>query len=390
MNFCFVNMPIEYYSPVSGGAISTLIMSIGRELLSHGHKATVLTIRGGDPMYDIGEVIPVEVRRREDLSFLQRRASSLRRRWSGWDWPYFEYYLNSVLEKLGRFSPAPDKVVVFNDLVSPSYIKRVLPRTEVIVCLQNEWRTNFNMAETIRHTDLFVTCSDYIRQWTARTHKIPLDKFAVAHSGVDSSVFTPREDYLEPGDRVKVLFLGRIDPNKGPDLTVRAVAALRAEGLPASLTVAGGLWFYGHGKEMENPFFRSLKAKMDASGAEYLGHVTRAHVPEIARRHDIACVLSRSNEPFGLVVLEAMAAGCAVISSDRGGLPEACGGAATLVNPDDFEAVTAALRALVVDKQFLRSAKTKSVERAARSPWSECARVFEQSARKEALEYTAK
>ncbi|MGA2163148.1 MAG: hypothetical protein ABSH36_01610, partial [Solirubrobacteraceae bacterium] len=54
-------------------------------------------------------------------------------------------------------------------------------------------------------------------------------------------------------DAPRVLFLGRIDPNKGPDIAADAVATLRAEGLQVKLTVAGGLWFYGHGREMEDP-----------------------------------------------------------------------------------------------------------------------------------------
>jgi len=180
-------------------------------------------------------------------------------------------------------------------------------------------------------------------------------------------------------DSPRVLFLGRIDPNKGPDIAADAVAALRAEGLRLSLTVAGGLWFYGHGREMEDPFFNSFNTKMEAAGADYRGHVPRARVPELVRAHDIVCVLSRSEEPFGLVALEAMASGCAVIASRRGGLPEACGGAAMLVDPDDFPAVTDALRRLVTDPALLRRTKRQSVERAARAPWAGCAQLLEEA-----------
>ena len=277
-------------------------------------------------------------------------------------------------------SPAPEAVVLFNDLVSPAHIKNVLPRTRVIVWLQNEWRTRYDMRKTIASTDLFLTCSEYIRQWTAKTHGIPLGQIAVAASGVDSGMFTPRADYLEPGKPLKVLFLGRIDPNKGPDITADAVSTLRAEGLAITLTVAGGLWFYGHGNEMSDPFFRELKTKMDAAGAEYLGHVPRAGVPGVVRQHDVVCVLSRSNEPFGLVALEAMAGGCAVVASNRGGLPEACGDAAILVDPDDFPATVSALRRFATSLEFLREAKEKAVARAARSTWAETAGIVEDAA----------
>ena len=378
MNFCFVNMPIEYYSPVSGGAISTIIMSTARELLGRGHKVSVLTMVGEEETYDVGEVVPVQVKKRDDLHFIERRLSSLRQRLMGWDWPYFEYYLASVRQKLARLSPAPDAVIVFNDLVSPYYIKQTLPKTEVLVWLQNEWRTHFDTRKTDKSTRMFMTCSESIRRWTAGEHSIALERFRAVPSGVDQEIFSPRTGFMDDIETPRVLFLGRIDPNKGPDIAADAVAALKVEGLKLSLTVAGGLWFYGHGREMEDPFFRTLKVKMDAAGAEYVGHVPRAKVPELVRAHDIACVLSRSEEPFGLVALEAMASGCAVISSRRGGLPEACGGAAMLVDPDDFTAVKEVLRRLVTDQGLLRQTKWQSVERAARAPWSGCARHIEE------------
>lgn len=370
MHICFVNMPIEYYSPVCGGAISTIIMSAARELISRGHMVTVLTIINGEETYKIGSVIPIATKGRNDLSFLQRRVSSVRRRLSGWDWPYFEYYLRSVKEKLAGLSPAPNAVVIYNDVVSPYYIKTVLPKAKVAVWLQNECRSHCDMNRTLDNTDVFLTCSDYIRQWTAETHGIPLTRIIAARSGVDATVFKPRLDYLDESVPLRVLFVGRIDPNKGPDIVADAIARLRGEGINVTLTVAGGLWFYGHGNEMRDPYFRLLKEKMDSAGAEYLGHVTRDRLPGVIRGHDVACVLSRSNEPFGLVAVEAMASGCALVASNRGGLPEACGGAGILVDPDDFESVVGALRQLATNPEFLRAQKLKSVERAAKAPWS--------------------
>lgn len=377
MHVCFVNMPIEFYSPVSGGAISTVIMHTAKELIARGHRVSVLTRINSDETYQVGDVTEIKGRTRDDLNFLQRRISSLRWHLSHWDWPFFEYYLRSVANSLARLAPEPDVVVVFNDLVSPAYLKRVLPNAKVAVWLHNEWQTRFNMAETLRNTDVFLTCSDYIRQWTASNHNIPISRITTAHNGVDSTAFTPRVDYLDRRDTLGVLFLGRIDPNKGPDIVADAVAALRAEGLPIELTVAGGLWFYGHGNECENPYFRVLKTKMDIAGARYLGHVTRQHVPEICRSHDVVCVLSRSQEPYSLVAVEAMASGCAVIASKRGGLPEACGGAGISADPDDLPTVVRVLRSLATNHDLLKRLKQKSVARAARATWASCAAVVE-------------
>ena len=371
MNICFLNMQIEYYSPVSGGAIATIIMEYARNLTSRGHRATVVTIANEDATYDVGNVVPLRPAMRENLGFVQRRLSGLLQRIHQWDYPHYLYYMKSFTRALRRLSPAPDAVMVFNDFVSARYVKKVLPGTKVLLGLQNEQRTNLRDKEAaFSYIDLFLPCSGYISDWTSRTYGIPQEKLSCVSGGVDLAAFKPRVNYLADSKPLRVLFIGRIDPNKGPDIVADAVAKLRSEGVPVLLTVAGGLWFYGHGGEMTNPYFRSLKAKMDAASANYTGHVVRSKVPELVRNHDVVCVLSRSQEPFGLVVLEAMASGCAVIASDRGGLPEACGGAAMLVNPDNFEAIVGWLRKLATDREALRAAKLKAIERASSESWS--------------------
>ncbi|MEQ1831174.1 MAG: glycosyltransferase, partial [Pirellula sp.] len=213
--------------------------------------------------------------------------------------------------------------------------------------------------------------------WTISKHRILSKRFIVAHNGVDLDTFRPREDFLSRREPVSVLFIGRIDRNKGPDIAACAVEVLQREGHPVTLTVVGGLWFYGNTDPSEDPFFQILKKKMDQVNASYLGHVERGFVPELVRQHDVVCVLSRTNEPFGLVVLEAMASGCAVIASNRGGLPEACENAALLVDEANPVAVSDALRSLVIDRMRLNDYKQKGISRAAQLPWSKCASILE-------------
>jgi glycosyltransferase involved in cell wall biosynthesis len=307
-----------------------------------------------------------------------------------WDWPFYWFYLRSFAKQLRRLRPRPDVVIVHNDLVAPTYVKRILPGAKVMVMLHNEQRTNLkDLGPTLRATERFLAVSGYIREWTIEHHPIEAGRIEVVPNGIDLEAFKPREgfaddamagggtedvggtgDDIESKPAVKVLFIGRIDPNKGPDIAVDAVARLRGEGLAVCMTVAGGLWFYGRPGDEEDPYLKSLKTKMAACGAEYLGHVPRAKAAELVREHDVVCVLSRSNEPFGLVTLEAMASGCAVIASNRGGLPEACGSAAILHDPDDFEGIVGSLRSLVVDRAKLNEMKRKSLARAAGASWA--------------------
>lgn len=380
MRVCFLNAPIEYYSPISGGALATITMQSARQLIARGHEVTVLTIVNEDEVYPVGNVVPIQAPTRDEIPTLSRKLAVLRSRFLGWDWPYYAYYLRSFTQALKNLSPPPDVVICFNDLVASAYIRKAVPNARVYVWLQNEQGTRQkDISHTVEATTAFLTCSQYIADWTARKYALPAAKFRVVTSGVDLEAFRPRPDYLEPTSPLRALFIGRIDPNKGPDIAADAIAKLQQEGFAIRYSVAGGLWFYGHGKEMEDPFFRSLKEKMDAVHADYLGHVTRHDVPAVVRDHDVAFVLSRANEPFGLVALETMASGCAVISSDRGGLPEACGGAALLVDPDDFEGVVRHLRTLVSDPSALQEWKRRAVERAATASWATVADVLERA-----------
>lgn len=378
-HICFLNPQGEFYSPISGGAVATITMQTAAALARRGHSATVLTPSNGDELYPIGRVVPVNAPKRHELSTLQRVCSKIRRTFNEWDTAYYDRYLVSYAKAI-KSIPAPQAVVVYNDFVSPRYIKSLLPNSRIIVNLQNEQGTTQpRPASALVGVHRFLACSEHIRTWTCEKYNLDPARFAVLNSGVDLSAFHPRPQYDSPSSPLKVLFIGRIDPNKGPDIVADAVIALRQQEVPVELTVAGGLWFYGHGNEMTDPYFRALKSKMDVANANYVGHVTRPDVPALVRAHDVVCVLSRSREPFGLVVLEAMASGCAVLSSNRGGLPDACGFAGVMLDPENLHAVVDQLRLWATNAAKLIQAKRASVARAATASWDRVAEGFEKA-----------
>ncbi|HWE03315.1 MAG TPA: glycosyltransferase family 4 protein [Tepidisphaeraceae bacterium] len=366
--------PIEYYSPVSGGAIATVAMQHSRHLLQLGHRVTVLAPDTSDPVYDAGSFVPLKPATRQTLNFFRRRLSGLRKKIYRWDWPYYEHYLRSFRKAIKSLAAPPEVVIVHNDLVSPAHVKRAVADTRVVAWLHNEIRTDQkNALASSVAVDQFVAVSDYINSWTRDEHGFEGGKLTTVLNGVDLGAFFPERGFLTPrplGEPLRVLFVGRLDPNKGPDLAADAVSALRAEGLPVSLTVAGGLWFYGNEGQEADSFFRALKQKMDAAGANHVGYVTRAGIPALIRSHDVVCLLARSNDPCPLVALEAMASGCAVLASNRGGLPQATGGAALMVDPDDNRAIADALRSFATCSVTLRLYKERSVQHAAAADWS--------------------
>ena len=378
----FLNLPIEFYSPVTGGAISTIIAEMTRVLEQRGHEVSVMTRMDGTGNHPHGHVLPLSPCGAEDLNFWQRQIHKVHWRLHRWDWPYLAHYRRAVRQAAERMTATPEVVVLFNDLLSPVFLKELFPHARIHVWLQNEQSTRADDLSTAQAaTWRWLTCSRYIREWTLARYRFDPDKVTALPSGVNLQQFRPRADLQEDAGEVRVLFVGRLNFDKGPDIVVDAVAALRAEGCRVRLTVAGSKWFYPQRGDAADPYLIALREKMARTETISLGHVPREQIGEVFRQHDVVCVLSRWNEPFGLVALEAMASGCAVIASDRGGLPEACGGGAELVDPDDPAAVRAALRRLVADRGVLQAAKDRALRRSQSASWETTADRFEELVR---------
>ena len=139
----------------------------------------------------------------------------------------------------------------------------------------------------------------------------------------------------------ELLFVGRLDPIKGLDVLLRAVALLHRQGETHSLTVVGD------GPEMQSSRDLAHKLQIDAV-VQFCGALRGEELAHTMRQHRIMIVPSRPrpSEAFGIVALEGLASGCQVIASDQGGLPEAVGDLGVLVEPERPEQIARAITEL--------------------------------------------
>ncbi len=181
--------------------------------------------------------------------------------------------------------------------------------------------------------------------WLAPTAQIletlePLKpkRAAVIPNWVDPGRFEFRPHDVH--DPVTVGLLGQISPHKGHD---DAIDALRLLGSGFRLLIAG---------TGEEEYVQSLKRKAAGLSVEFPGFVA---APDFFPLIDVLAVPSWE-EPFGIVLLEAMASGIPMVATNRGGPLDivTSGEHGVLVPPRDPAALAAAIRALVNDEEFRR------------------------------------
>ncbi|MGZ4702096.1 MAG: glycosyltransferase [Ilumatobacteraceae bacterium] len=187
--------------------------------------------------------------------------------------------------------------------------------------LEPEWRERAE-AEIIGCADaICVSCTEEERQFR-RLYGDPAGKIEIIAPGVEHAFFAPgdrggaRKALDLPPSAPVLLFVGRIQPLKGPDVAVRALAALNRP--DALLLLVGGA--SGAQGEVEMQLLRSLITQLGVEGQVRFIEPQPHHIlSTYYRAADVAIVPSRS-ESFGLVALEASACGIPVVAGGVGGL----------------------------------------------------------------------
>jgi spore coat protein SA len=196
--------------------------------------------------------------------------------------------------------------------------------------------------------DGVAVCSAFLRGTFADRSPKLAAKTRVIFNGVNTQLFTPREDIREAKT---IFFVGRFDEEKGVLQLVRAYARLLDRHPDANLVIGGTTGFGVHRetdyvrkvRELAESLVRNQNARIYFPG--YIQH--DRDLPAWFQRATIFVIPSLFQEPFGLVNAEAMACATPVVGSNRGGIPEVLGETGILVNPQEEEQFADALSRLL-------------------------------------------
>lgn len=182
--------------------------------------------------------------------------------------------------------------------------------------------------------------------------------YVLTPNGVETSRFAQARPYFDD-DAARVLFLSRIDRRKGLEVLIQAMTRLRD--LDAELVVAGS--------GPEEKAARLLADRLQVK-ARFLGRVDDDEVPRLYRSAAVYCAPGLGGESFGIVLVEAMAAGAPVVCSDLPGFRAVAGGAATLVPPGEAGPLADALREVLSDRHRRNHMKKMSTVMAGAFDWA--------------------
>ena len=214
----------------------------------------------------------------------------------------------------------------------------IIERTPLVISHQINYGSldHFSMLSEFKRTvtrfSSNVCCSRAVQS------RIP-GRSVVVPNSYRAEIFKEYNDVIKDLD---IVFVGRLVSDKGVSDLIEAMGHLGRAGFRPRLSIVG-----------DGPERSAIVTKVEELGlgqqVSFTGIKTGFDLARFVARHQVMAVPSRWAEPFGIVALEGIACGCAVVGTALGGLPEAIGPCGVTVPNADISAMARALRSLLED-----------------------------------------
>ena len=273
--------------------------------------------------------------------------------WTQFQLPKIYQNLKSQL----LFSPIPEAPLYTNcrfivtafDMIPLRFPNRFSPLTTY---------HKYYTPEVFKQAEHIICISESTANDIIQFYQIPSHKITPILLAGDNSHF----QFLNLPTRNYFLYVGRQDPYKNLQRLITAFSALPHRN-------DYELWLAGPYDKRYSPLLEIQTQELGISHlVKFLNYVSYDELPIIINQA-IALVFPSLWEGFGLPVLEAMACGTPVITSNISSLPEVAGDAAILINPYHIEEITAAMKIIINDSETRKQLSEKGLKRANQFSW---------------------
>lgn len=232
---------------------------------------------------------------------------------------------------------------------------------------------------SVHRADCIIADSQATKTDLIEEYKLPSEKIVVLLSGINSHYkkhsdavrrLTMRNKYRIP-PRPFIFTVGTVQPRKNYSRLIQALKLLRSRGYDLGLVIAGGKGW------LEDEMYQTIRDTQMTDYVHLIGFADDDDLP--ALYNGAACVAFPSlYEGFGFPVLESMACGTPVVTSNVSSLPEVAGNAALLVNPLDVEDIAHAVQRILDDADLCQTLIAAGFQQAKQFTWEKSARQLRQ------------
>lgn len=307
----------ERVPPPAYGGIELVVGLLTDELVRRGHEVTLFASGDSITLAQLDSVHPQALRHDPQVR---------------------EYEIYEMLQLSRVYEQAQEFDIIHSHMGCAALPYAGLVKTPTVHTLHGVFTPDNEKMFAYAKDQPFVSISN-----AQREPRLGLNYLATVYNGIDldSHIFYP-----QPETPPYLAFLGRMSPEKGPHL---AIAIARAAGLPLKLA--------GKVDAVDADYFENqIQPQIDGKQIEYLGEAD--HRLKNALMGGAVATLFPINwrEPFGLVMVESMAAGTPVIAFRRGSTPEVIAPGISGFLCDTLEECIAAIpRAAELDRQLCRA-----------------------------------
>jgi glycosyltransferase involved in cell wall biosynthesis len=323
---------------------------------------------------------------------------------------YYREYFTGLARDL-RERPV-DIVHLPQQLQFASLLRQSVPGAKVVLHMHQDELALLDehpLRERLTSVDSIVTVSDWVTRRAAARFPALAARMHTIGNGVDVERFYPAPTLPDSAGAIRLLFVGRISPDKGVHVLMEAFDQLARERPDVTLDIVGkpgmlpfdvlglllrndsqlgGLGeFYGRSRfdgavaalrGQRRSYFETLTARLSGDAAQRVRFHGTIPFPELLSLYQQAHLLvlpSIWNESYGMPVAEAMACGVPVLASNCGGVPELLEPriSGQLVERGDVTALLDALRELIGNRARLAEMRGAARRRAQLLTWERSA-----------------